>query len=899
MNFRMSDTSSLIGATVSHYRIVEKLGGGGMGIVYKAEDLKLGRFVALKFLSAELAKDPRALERLDREARAASALNHPNICTVFEAGEHDGIPFIAMELLDGETLRHRIVGRPLAQQELLDFCLQIADALDAAHAMGILHRDIKTDNIFITRRNQAKILDFGLAKLVPAYGGKGVPAHAVDAATITDGALLTSPGLAIGTAAYMSPEQVRGEELDARSDLFSLGVVFYEMATGRHAFSGNTSGVLFDAILNRAPAPALSLNPNLPPEFEPILHKLLEKDRDVRYQTAADLRSDLKRLKRNTESGRSESLAESRQSGASSTGRSRGARWIWLLGGAVVAALVVLAAVLLFTTHTPVIVPQSEWVQLTHYTSNAEFPAFSPDGRLLAFIHDSRIYVMIPPRGEPRLLTHGAVASAFNLSFSLDGSRIAFTSESGLNLQAWQVPTLGGDPRELLPNSSNLSWLDSDHVLFSEIQKGIHMNLVKTTESRGDEHILYSPPTEQGMAHGGVASPDRKWLLIALEMTASEWLPCRVVPMDGSAPPRIVGPPDGECSSGAWAPDGHWIYVSARTKAGTNLYMQRFPDGKPVQITFGPSEVPQAVVAPDGKSLVAAIGSSEANIVVHTPAGEKQASSEGFSDLPTFSRDGHRLFYIWSTEAPTIVWLQGELRATDLQTGDTQTLLPDVKMISYSLSPDEKTVLYGSRNSSGGVDISIAPLDRHAAPRVVIRNDNNPAILGAHGKIFFLDPAGNNAFLSVMNQDGSERRRLFPNPVIVIDNVSSDAKWAAVQLEGENNQPQTVAIPTDGGAPIPVCTGLCDLNWSANGKFLYVTPFPEEMADMQTYAVPIPAGKALPDLPAGGFHSEKEIAAIRGVRKIGVGRLTPGPDPSLYATSKAVRHYNLFMIPIH
>ncbi|MGA7292395.1 MAG: serine/threonine-protein kinase [Terriglobales bacterium] len=400
----------MLGQTISHYRIVTKLGGGGMGVVYEAEDQRLGRRVALKFLPEDLAHNPQARERFQREARAASALNHPNICTIYDIGEHENRLYIVMECLEGTTLKYRIEGKPMSVEQIVDFGAQVADALEVAHAAGIVHRDLKPANLFLTKRGQAKILDFGLAK-VSASAPKLDAAGGSLATAAIDEAHLTSPGSALGTVAYMSPEQARGEELDARTDLFSFGAVLYEMATGRQPFTGNTSAIIFDAILNKPPTSSVRINPDVPAPLEAVIDKCLEKDRTLRYQTASDLRADLQRLKRDTQSSKVAAVSGSVPAQPQEP-KLPSRRWPMLSMAVAVSALAIIAVLVggyfagWFTPQRPYSQAELKPQQLTANSSEdpVAVTSISPDGKYLLYSDLEGLHLRLVATGETQSL---------------------------------------------------------------------------------------------------------------------------------------------------------------------------------------------------------------------------------------------------------------------------------------------------------------------------------------------------------------------------------------------------------------------------------------------------------------------------------------------------------------
>jgi eukaryotic-like serine/threonine-protein kinase len=894
------------GAKLGRYEIVALLGAGGMGEVYRARDTQLPRTVAIKVLPAHLSSDLARKQRFEREAHAISSLQHPHICTLYDVGHQEGTDYLVMEYLEGETLAARLTKGALPLQQTLRYGIEVADALDAAHHRGIVHRDLKPGNIFMTAHGESKVLDFGLAKLEE----EAMPAAEVP--TVTSRAVLTSTGMAVGTVAYMSPEQSRGESLDARTDLFSLGAVLYEMATGKLAFPGKTSALVFKAILDEAPPAPTLLNPALSQHFDEIIGKALEKDRDLRYQSAAELRADLNRLSRETTSGKTASFQ---------TGPSKPTRRGLVYAAAALATVALLAVGLLIyrSQNASPVVPSSEWVQLTNFVDSATSPALSPDGRMLAYIRGpdpfvtkGEIYLKLLPEGNPVQLTHDDTMKMSPV-FSPDGSQIAYTVPG--HWDTWIVPTLGGEPRLMMPNSSGLTWIDAQHLLFSEIKQGRHMAIVTSMENRNAERDVYLPRGEASMAHRSYISPDGKWVLVVWMGRDGSWRPCELAPFEGSSAAKSVGPADAECTAAAWSPDGRWMYFSSAADDSFHIWRQHFPDGVPERITSGVTEEEGIAIAPDGRSLVTSVGTAATSLWVHDRGGDHQVTSEGSayfvspddgSSRAVFSPEGQRVYYLGkrsrgesaqrSPGKSEVLW------TTELGSGRSEVLVTGLSGSGFDLSPDGRSVAYSMRGKDGTESIWLAFVDHRSPPRQIKSSSNEFSPLFApDGNLVFMSSEGDKSFIYRMNQDGSGRRKITPNPVVLLQTVSPDGQWAVAQVAfpGEDPSRGIVAIPVSGGAWVRLCHGLCAIRWVLNGKsvFLSVTGASRTFFGWRTFIIPLPPGKLFPKLPPLGVTSERDAAALSGAKMVD-NYIMPGVNDGTYAFDRETDHRNLFRIPL-
>ena len=711
-----------------------------MGVVYEAEDLKLGRHVALKFLPDALAHDAQALSRFQREAKAASALSHPNICTIYEIDEFAGRTFIAMELLDGQTLRHRIAGRPLDIETVLDLGIQIADALSAAHSLGIVHRDIKPANIMVTKRGQAKILDFGLAKI--AVETKNI---AMSAATIDEEEHLTSPGSALGTVSYMSPEQVRGKELDARTDLFSFGAVLYEMCTGVLPFRGETSGVIFKAILDSTPTPALRLNPDLPPELERIIFKALEKDRDVRCQNAAELCADLKRLKRDTSSGKIDAIVSEQP-----PIRRRRKSWKWVLAAAI--PLLVIAAIAVWITSAPAPPRVLATTQLTH--DGTSKGGLLTDGSRLyisegATVGNFKIVQASVLGGETSPLPT-PFANVRPVAISADHTQILLFSFAGTEAvdPAWSLPLPSGSPRRLgnilaftgvwSPDGRRLVFASGSDIYQAEAD-GTQPRKLSSVQGL-PQHIRFSP-------NGKLL----RFTLALFDQTSAIW----EMNSDGSNPHRLLpisATTPGE-NNGDWTPDGRYYFFTS----GGNIWAIREPgllrrSSKPFQLTTGPLSFDFLTPGLDGKKLFVGASQGRGELVRYDPkaaqfvpylsgisAGELDFSRDsqwvvyaaypegslwrsradgsdrvqltypkGVDGLPRVSPDGSQVAYVELRQGSP--W---KVCVVSAQGGAPQEILPDDNQVEAdpTWSPDGKKLAFARNDARRGGAQAVYVLD--------------------------------------------------------------------------------------------------------------------------------------------------------------------------------------------
>src|SRR5215469_4078498 len=847
----MAGSGALIGQTVSHYRILERLGGGGMGVVYRAEDTRLGRPVALKFLPENTSQDSLAIERFRREARTASALNHPNICTIYDVGELHGRPFIAMELLQGQTLKHRMLKKSLPVSEVLDIGIQIAEGLDAAHAKGIVHRDIKPANIFLVDRGPAKILDFGLAKLT-AY--RQPATNAVSESSIPtevyflDDDTLTSSGASMGTVYYMSPEQARGEELDARADLFSLGVVLYEMATGKLPFSGRAVAMVFDSILHSQATPAMQLNPQLPAALEHILAKSLEKEAVLRYQSAAEFRADLKRLRRDLDRAVADasSLSAPRistQQGdissdsaviASLVKRHRRTIITWS------AAALFLAAILVYGLSrlgSHVSAPPAS-LEITRVTGSGTVQQadISPDGKYLAYVRQqagkqSLWLKQLSTDSEVQIANlQGDVCAG--LAFSPDGSYVNFVRQPRMTFAGdlYQVPALGGTPRKMLAGISGPPAFSPDGQRVGFVRNTLDTRgLVAASLDGSTERVLVSlKPPEQIYPFHAEWSPDGK--TIAFSRVTPQWILTTVSAEGG--PPQPV--PDARWDfirDLAWLPASSDLVVAgvpqgAPKSATDQLYEVPSEGGGTRQITHDLSSYVSVRVSADAKSLLALQEQIISTIQVAIPGKETEARSLSAGNQ---NRDGY-IGVAWTPEG-SIVYRSLANQRYDLweMGGDGANAHPltsnnaSLAAMEPAVSPHGDFLTFTQEDSNRHANIWRMDRDGgNPKPLTVGRNNFRPAVSADGQWVVFTSEQGGHSVLMKLPSTGgtpiqlTDYNSFFPA-------VSPDGKWIACWYFSGQDQPVQLAIlPFAGGQPAKVftlpATSGGNIHWTPDGR---------------------------------------------------------------------------------